>query len=207
MTHTRKILDVLFGHLDKGETASLPVDIDLDDALELSTPVLPPADPSFSRLIEEARRALQAEPLSDVGAHPLSDEVRALEHLVVLRLAQYLESGSPGGDRLYVLEFQGARQYLMFGHSTNVLVRVSDHQRAATPHGFALLNGWASPVVANAQPVEQAVLTIGGMMHRHLHFRERFYDMPFEKGLSIARAVFELNTDWRPALGQTEGRP
>lgn len=86
----------------------------------------------------------------------------------------------------------------MLGHTTNLWDRVTEHQRAATPHGFAMLNGWASPWIDNdkAQPLERVALNIGGMPH-HQHYRERFFDIPFEIGLKIVRLVFELNTGWR----------
>jgi hypothetical protein len=103
-------------------------------------------------------------------------------------------------DRLYVLEFQGPLQYVMFGHTTNLLTRVTEHQRAAAPHGFALVNGWASPWAGNAQPLEQAALTYGGLLHRQ-HYRERFYKMSFEMGVKIVRLVFEKESDWRSRSG------
>jgi hypothetical protein len=84
----------------------------------------------------------------------------------------------------------------MFGHSTNLVARVRQHKLAATPHGFALIDGWASPGVRDAYPLEQMALDIGMYVHGR-PYRERFYDMPFNKGLSICRAIFEANTNWR----------
>jgi hypothetical protein len=99
------------------------------------------------------------------------------------------------GDRLYVLEFQGYRQYLLFGHSRDILRRANEHQLAAAPHGFALLNGWASPGINNAQPLESSALRLCGIFTGTAdHYRERFYGMPFERGVAIARAVFDTRT-------------
>jgi hypothetical protein len=98
-------------------------------------------------------------------------------------------------DRLYVLEFQGYEsQYVIFGHTTNLMKRLSSHRLAAAPHGFALLQGWVSPGMADARLAEQQVLMVASMLHGSGHFHERFYDMPYDKGLSIARAVFESGT-------------
>jgi hypothetical protein len=58
------------------------------------------------------------------------------------------------------------------------------------------VNGWASPWAVNAQPLEQEALLYGGLLH-HFHYRERFYGMPFDMGLKIARLVFEKCSDWR----------
>jgi hypothetical protein len=127
--------------------------------------------------------------------HPLPDEIRQIEFAVRYHLEQYLALGQAGGDRLYVLEFQGYRQYLLFGHSRDILRRANEHQLAAAPHGFALLNGWASPGTDNAQPIESIALRLGGSFSdTGYHHRERFYDMPFERGVAIARAVFDART-------------
>jgi len=118
------------------------------------------------------------------------------EWIVRNKLEQYVEPEHRRADRLYVLEFQGPWNYVMYGHSTNLMGRVTEHQRAAAPHGFALVNGWASPWVVNAQPLEQAALSYAGWLYGQ-HFRERFYGMSFEFGLKIMRIVFEKSPDWR----------
>ena len=88
----------------------------------------------------------------------------AVEWMIKSHLEQYIEPDHLNADRLYVPEFQGPWQYVMFGHTTNLMNRVIQHQRAASPHGYVLLNGWASPWVSNAQPLEQETLFYGGMI-------------------------------------------
>lgn len=201
-------MDVLFRaagdpELD-GATLSLPVEVDLDAAVDLTTPIVAPVSPHVPHLVEKARADLRAGAGSELGDHPLPDNARLVEDAVLMQLAKYGESHPDAPERLYVLEFQGyRRQYVMFGRTTNLTKRLTAHQLAATPHGFALLQGWVSPGVANAHNLEQSMLMVGSMLHGTQHFRERFYDMSFEKGLSIARAVFELHTDWRTRCAQT----
>lgn len=176
----------------------LPLDVDFDAFVDLTTPVVPPVHPGSPRLIDEARAKICAVDADGSGGHPLPDCARLVQGGVMMQLARYPEPRPGRPDRLYVLEFQGhRRQYLMFGHTTNLSRRLADHLFAANPHGFALLQGWVSPGLANAQQLERLVLEVAGWCHGSIHFHERFYDMPFEKGLSIGRASFELHTDWR----------
>jgi hypothetical protein len=37
-------------------------------------------------------------------------------------------------------------------------------------------------------------------MHQHSNRSERYYGMPFLKGLSIARAVYEFDSEWPSPL-------
>src|SRR5690348_5859797 len=80
----------------------------------------------------------------------------------------------------------------MFGHTTNVSMRLRAHINAAEPHGYALLNGWVSPPLRpHAKDAEAVLLRLGSIVERVVHYRERFYDMPYERGLSLARCVFD----------------
>lgn len=177
---------------------SLPVDVDLDAFVDLTTPVVPPVRPGFSRLVDEARMRICAVEADEPDGHPLPDCARMVQCGVKMQLARYPKPRPGRPDRLYVLEFQGRRQqYVMFGHTTNLSRRLSDHLLAANPHGIALLQGWVSPGLAKAQRLEQLILEVASWCHGSNHVHERFYDMPFEKGLSIGRASFELHTDWR----------
>ncbi len=160
-------------------------------ALKFDAPVLPAVLPDFSRRVEAARAALQAGVDGERG-HPLPLWIRKLETIVLYQLEQYLEFGLPDGDRLYVLEFQGSRQYVMVGHTRNLLHRVNQHKLNAELHGFALLNAWASLGMANAQPLERQVLDITGDFNGDFHYRESFYGMSFQKVVAIARAVVDV---------------
>lgn len=204
-------MDLLLGPLVEGRALNPANPLECFDAVDLTTPVHPlfpspdeshASDPAGQeQLIGETRELLRAGVLPEFRGDPLPGHGNLLQLVIRDQMARYIEPSHPQADRLYVLEFQGPRQYVMFGHSTKLLGRVTEHQRAATPHGFAMLNGWASPWVLNAQPLEQVALFIGGMIH-HQHYRERFYEMPFEWGLKLARTVFEMNTDWRSRRNQ-----
>jgi hypothetical protein len=204
------IFDVLFqaagvDREQEGVSPSLPADVDLDTAMDLTTPVLPPTRPEVPKLVEEVRATLNEGTGHVFHGHPLPDLAVGLEWAVEMQLETYETPRAREPDRIYVLEFQGyRRQYVMFGHTTNLKKRLVAHRLAATPHGFALLQGWVSPGAARAQPLEQLILMIAMSLHGYQHFHERFYDMPFTKGLSIARAVFELHTDWRSRRERSE---
>jgi len=180
-------------------------DLDLTDILnrlntvDLTTPVYPFAAGELE-FIADVREGLRVAPEPDSSQGPLTLEAHMVEWLIRRRLELYVEPDHQRAGRLYVLEFQGPWQYVMFGHSTNLLRRVTDHQLAAAPHGFALVNGWASPWVDNAQQLETQTLLYGGLLH-HWHYRERFFKMSFEMGLKITRLVFEKLSDWRSRSG------
>lgn len=183
---------------DGSLTTFLPDDVDLNAAVELTTPVAAPIMPGVSDLVERARVHLNEGTGRDDGRVPLPAPARMAEAAVLMQLATYGEPQAGLPDRLYVLEFQGRQcQYVMFGHTKSLTKRLATHRLAAAPNGFALLQGWVSPGVANAHPLEQQVLMAASTLHGLEHFHERFYGMSFEKGLSIVRAVFELSTDWR----------
>jgi hypothetical protein len=195
------IFELITGPLEVGQSIDLG-GIDLTDVLDrfdsvdLTTPVHP-FSVDETKLIARVRKNLQMATMPEPsGLGPLTDQAVMAEWIVRRQLELYVESDHQRADRLYILEFQGPWQYVMFGHTTNLLWRVAEHQRAAAPHGFALLNGWASPWVDNAQPLEREALFYGGLIH-HGHYRERFFQMPFEIGLKIVRLVFEKSSNWR----------
>lgn len=197
-------MEVLYGPWDPDYRGSLELDVDFG-RVRLTTPVLPPVDPHVPAIVELARAELRAGTLPDYPQAPLTETSELAQECVQQQLAGYVEADRPRAARIYVLEFQGARQYCMFGRTTNLINRVVDHCRAAEPHGYGLVAGWASPGVDDAQALERVVLSVGGRVHRRPHYRERFYDMPFETGLNIARMVFELNSDWRTRTGGAPG--
>lgn len=181
-----------------GAELCLPVDVELDALVDLTTPVVPPVHPEFPLLVDQARRRICADEADELDGHPLPDSARVVQSGALMQLGRYPEPNPRRPDRLYVLEFQGhRRQYVMFGHTTNLSRRLANHVLAANPHGFALFQGWASPGLAEAQPLEQLVLEVASWCHGSRHFHERFYDMPFDKALSIGRASFELHIEWR----------
>lgn len=202
-------MELVLGPLTEGQTIQMS-DIKLTDILarfdtvELTSPVHPPLPDGNSELIELARKELQVGEVSEYRSDPLPQLPRLMQEIIRDGLKRYVEPKNSSSDRLYALEFQGSRQYVMFGHTKNLIGRVTEHQRAATPHGYAMLNGWASPWVDDARALEQVALFVGGLIH-HQHYRERFYDMSFEIGLKIVRLVFELNSDWssRPRINNT----
>ncbi|MBB5166517.1 hypothetical protein [Mycobacterium sp. AZCC_0083] len=83
----------------------------------------------------------------------------------------------------------------MFGHSLDPLFRITEHIRAAEGHGWVLVDGWISPGVNNAQPLEAATLNVAGIFHQGLRYRERFYTMRFKDRLKIARMMFEIHVN------------
>jgi hypothetical protein len=206
------IMELIVGPLAEGESIEFG-DIEMADvlarfdAVDLTTPVhpLPVKDVG---VIEYVRGELRAATSERDSRGPLPRSARVAEWIIRRQLERYIEPDHPRADRLYVLEFQGPWQYVMFGHSTNLLERVTEHQRAASAHGFALVNGWASPWVENAQPLEANALFYAGLLH-HGHYRERFFDMSFEFGLKIVRLIFEAMSDWRARSGisSSAGQP
>jgi hypothetical protein len=188
-----------------------PMEIPLDprrlERLLLTTPVHEiPSD--YADRFDEIREAWRAGQLPTEDGRPLPDEVELAQWLIRDTLASYARPQSPARDQLYVLDFQssGGRNYVMFGHTTRLAQRLVDHVRDATPHGYALFAGWASPAVVNAQPLEQAALNVSGFFAGRPHYRERFYGMRFEVGQRVARAVFEYNTGWRATGDQQASR-
>jgi hypothetical protein len=160
-------------------------------ALQFDTPVLSPPMADFDEGIERVRKALKAEAVGEDG-HPLPGWIRKWELIVRYQLERYLEFGMIGGERLYALEFQGSRQYVKFGYSKNLLVRVNNIQREAGQHGFALINGWASPGIEKAYALEQAALILGNDFFDQFPFHERFYGVAFPVAVAIGRAVFDV---------------
>jgi hypothetical protein len=198
------MMELIVGPLAEGQSVDLS-DIKMADilarfdAVDLTTPVHPlPA--KYIEGIERIREELRTGTQERGGRGPLPDNAFVVEWIIRSHLELYIEPDHPRADRLYVLEFQGPWQYVMFGHTTNLLGRVTEHQRAASAHGFALVNGWASPWVENAQPLEYNALFYAGLLH-HQHYRERFFDMSFELGVKIVRLIFEAMSDWRPRPG------
>ena len=171
------------------------VDIDLDAELELTTPVLPPFRHQGAHLRRLRPLLRDGVPFDWDGQTlpPLAFNVQSQVHYLLRSYLQYELSGT---DRVYVLEFQGRSQYCKFGHSKNLLARVAEHMTEATSYGYVLLNAWASPGVADARELEQVALGLGHDLVGAQPYRERFYDMPYKKALSIARTVFEFNSDW-----------
>jgi hypothetical protein len=194
------MIELIVGPLVEGQSVDLS-DIEMADvlarldAVDLTTPVHPLPDKEM-KLIERVREELRTVTPERDSRGPLSLNGRMVEWIIRRHLELYIEPDYPRADRLYVLEFQGPWQYVMFGHSTNLLERVTEHQRAASAHGFALVNGWASPWAENAQPLESNALFYASLLH-HGHYRERFFDMPFEFGVKIMRLIFEGLTDWQ----------
>jgi hypothetical protein len=199
VTQPDGVLGVLFDQVGEGGTIDrFPISVDLDSVLELTSPVLPPAHPDLPQIADQVHHTLRH---SKKDTYPLSHQAEALADGVRLRLEQYAQLPGPGHDHLYVLEFQGRdHQYVMFGRSRQLKRRLRTHDREAALHGFVLLDGWASPPVADARPLERLCLTVGDWMHQHSNRSERYYGMPFSKGLSIARAVYEFGSEWPSPL-------
>jgi len=156
------MFELIFGPLPEGQSIDL-ADIEFGDilkridAVELTSPVYPLAPRDLAR-IKVIRKDLQAATKPDSCHDPLSLGAHAMGWIIRQQLERYLEPDHQRADRIYVLEFQGPWQYVMYGHTTNLMARVTEHQRAAAPHGFARANGWASPGVANARMLEQTAL-------------------------------------------------
>ncbi len=197
-------MELIVGPLAEGQSVDLS-DIKMADVLarfdtvDLTTPVHPLPSKDV-KVIEYVREEFRTATPERGGRGPLTINAIAVEWIIRRQLELYIEPDRPRADRLYVLEFQGPWQYVMFGHTTNLLGRVTEHQRAASAHGFALVNGWASPWVENAQRLEYNALFYAGLLH-HQHYRERFFDMPFGFGVKIVRLIFEAMSDWRPRSG------
>ncbi|MFI5695408.1 hypothetical protein ACIA58_26380 [Kribbella sp. NPDC051586] len=193
----RSIVDSVFGRSVAGQAFSpLPGQTDIDSALRLTSPVLPPLYPDLPRDVEDAREILQNNAVDLDRFEPaMPEEIHLLQLNVREGLYRYLAHTWRGDDRLYVLEFQGPWQYVMFGHTKDLARRVTKHMNDATRHGFALLNAWASPPFADARAAERSVLLFARQMHRFSR-HESFPQLPYPKALSIARAVFELQSGW-----------
>ncbi|MFF2954094.1 hypothetical protein ACFVVU_22475 [Kitasatospora sp. NPDC057965] len=194
MTEAQNIAELLFGPRDPEYQGPLRYNLDFR-RVNLTTPVLP--DIVEHQDVEWARQLLRAGTLPENPQSPLPDDIILIQDIVRDQLSGYVETDRPRADRLYVLDFQGPRrQYTMFGHSTDLPTRIAEHCQAATPHGYALLGGWASPGVDDAYSMEQVALRLA--RHEYgWHYRERFYEMPLTTGMNYVRAVFELNSDWR----------
>jgi len=171
------------------------------DTVDLTTPVHPlPA--KEVEWIEYVREEIRTATPEGGNRGPLTENAEMVEWVIRRQLELYIEPDHLRADRLYVLEFQGPGpwQYVMLGRTANLLRRVTEHQRAASPHGFALVNGWASPRAEKAVSMETNALRYAGFLYGH-HYRERFYHMPFEFGVQIVRIVFEAMSDWRSRSG------
>ncbi|MFV2172328.1 hypothetical protein ACFHW2_11900 [Actinomadura sp. LOL_016] len=140
--------------------------------------------------IAAARKALTEGPWCEDGALP--SEVVGISAWVRVDLGAYKELREDRQDQLYVLEFQGPHvQYIKFGHTKNLSGRVKTHSDLAEAHGFALLNGWASPGLADARPAEKELLAYARhFKHLRVVAQERFYGMRYETARDLARAVY-----------------
>ena len=136
------------------------------------------------------------------GAAPLSYDAWDWQCQVLSRLDRYIPPDVPPTryERLYVTNFQGPghrAQYIKPGHSTRsagVGGRMSEHFRAANPHGWGLVTAWISPVLATGGAVEQKLLNALADVHDGPRDGERFYGMDFETAVDIAWSVF-LDSD------------
>lgn len=94
---------------------------------------------------------------------------------------------------LYVLEFLGPRhQYVMFGRTNDLMRRFDEHVLDANPHGFAVVNGWASRRFQDPKVLptaEQALLVAAERWFKTSHHHERFYNVSFDKGVQAARMM------------------
>jgi len=125
------------------------------DRVSLSTPLYPHPHPGA---VEIARHQLLLPPDDLSSGTPLPPIASALQGLVVSTLLRYVEADTSPTDRLYILEFQGQRQYLKFGHTRNLAKRLRAHINSAAPHGYALLQGWISPAFDDAHSLEKVVI-------------------------------------------------
>lgn len=163
------------------------------DLITCTTPLTPGPLPEHA--IETVREEMRSiDTTIPIQRHPLPERIGIMSLVIRDGLQRYISNTDPGPDRIYVLDFQGPGrwQYIMFGHSFNALFRITEHIRAAEVHGWVLVDGWVSPGLTNAQPLEASTLTVAGIFHQGLHYRERFYNMRFEDGLKIARVLFEI---------------
>jgi hypothetical protein len=184
---------VLFGDHAEGESIPLPLDVARLELVTCTTPLIP--GPVPEHVIDDVRSQMQAlDTTTAIQRHPLPDLARTLSMVTRDGLSRYMTDQAAGTDRIYVLDFQGPGnwQYVMYGHTNHPLIRITEHIRASEVHGWALVDGWLSPGLENAQPMEQATLNIASLFHPGVHYRERFYSMDFRIGLKIARVVFEI---------------
>ncbi|MER5972268.1 hypothetical protein ABT112_21430 [Streptomyces sp. NPDC002055] len=175
----------------RGPGAEIPPDLDWA-SLDRLCPVEPLPDRYRSLLAPEVINEMRAElkrgltpPFHGHWAIRLG---RLWEDVVP---AKCPEPTSRTAGRLYVLEFQGPHQYVLLGHTKDVSERVRCHIREAGRHGYGLLNAWASPVLPHAQEQEQMALHLAEDLHDARHVGERFYEMPFDTGLTVVRAAAE----------------
>ncbi|WP_353373867.1 hypothetical protein [Mycobacterium sp.] len=166
------------------------------EQITCTTPLTP--GPLPHQAIERVRDEMRSiDTTTPIERHPLVDRVGTMSLVIRDGLQRYISDADPGPDHIYVLDFQGPGQwqYIMFGHSLDPLFRITEHIRAAEVHGWVLVDGWISPGVTNAQPLEAATLNVAGIFHQGLHYRERFYTMRFKDGLKIARVMFEVHVN------------
>jgi hypothetical protein len=166
------------------------------EQITCTTPFTP--GPLPEHVIERVRDEMRSiDTMTPIEKHPLVDRVGGVSLVIRDGLQRYISDADPGPDRIYVLDFQGPGrwQYVMFGHSFDPLFRITEHIRAAEVHGWVLVDGWISPGLTNARPLEAATLNVAGIFHHSFHYRERFYTMRFEDGLKIARVMFEIHVN------------
>ncbi|WP_131739700.1 GIY-YIG nuclease family protein [Actinomadura roseirufa] len=95
-------------------------------------------------------------------------------------------------DQLYVLEYQGPKaQYIKFGHTKRLAKRLREFHIPTARHGWALLNGWATPPVEDARPLETLLLSYAQRFeHQRVDAKESFFGMPYKTGLYLTWSVF-----------------
>jgi hypothetical protein len=178
---------------------------------DLDAPVPDPLFDQQPRVSERARELLRSGTAPEWSGDPLPEVAMMAQWMVIDSLVADIEEQDASGERLYALEFQGpSRQYIMFGRSTNLKCRIDEHTRAANPHGWALLNGWVSlPLLPNAKRAESVLLRMGGRIHIHRHYRERFYEMPYGRSLNLVRCIVDhfSSPEIRALLQAESGRP
>lgn len=182
-------LEALLEHHLNRTLGAAPDWSELDATLAQVAPIDAPTRSDLPGRIDAARGTLVSGNGVDANG-ALLPAIWCLGSEVADRIVDAAKPHCCGGDRIYVLEFQGPRQLVMFGRTTKLATRLRTHRSNAETFGYALLNGWASPGLADASLTEITCLAFGRKLHGGGPVRERFFDMPFEQALRIARVAF-----------------
>ncbi|MEU6939991.1 hypothetical protein ABZ943_25300 [Streptomyces rubiginosohelvolus] len=153
-------------------------------------------DPAYDDLaaaqdrIRDARRR---------DASPTAEDIQALMRACWQRINELRHPQNPGGDRLYVLAFEGPHPYVKVGRSTDLELksRLVKHEHDAAIQFSILFDAWVSESCPDAYPWEQRVLSrldtvVAASPHVTKMFEEYYYGLPFRQAVLAAEMEQDL---------------
>ncbi|WP_019355842.1 hypothetical protein [Streptomyces sp. AA1529] len=147
-------------------------------------------DPDYDALAAAQDRMRRAR---DRDVSPTMEEVQGLMKACWQRINELRLPEVPGGDRLYVLAFEGPHPYLKVGRSKDLELksRIVKHEHDAAIQFSILFDAWVSESCPDAYPWEQRVLArldkvVAASPYVTKMFEEYYYGLSFHQAVLAA---------------------